>query len=119
MVRSCVVTDTSKIMNLLKFSIVAIPSLFMSFIVIDFVYTLYRTIDPSPGAILRRNPRIREAAELYDRLVKVEHVAFQSYLKAPDVETLQSQRDRLVQIRTIAQRADLRFKRRVLKFAVA
>jgi hypothetical protein len=46
-------------------------------------------------------------------------VAFQSYLKAPDVETLQSQRDRLVQIRTIAQRADLRFKRRVLKYAVA
>ena len=59
-------------MNLLKFSIVAIPSLFTSFIVIDFVYTLYRTIDPSPGAVLRRNPHIREAAELYERLAKVE-----------------------------------------------
>jgi len=106
-------------MNLLKFSIVAIPSLFASFIVLDFAYTLYRTVDPSPGAVLRRNPHIREAAELYDRLATVEKAAFQSYLKAPNVEALQVARERLVQIRAIAQRADLRFKRRVVKFAAA
>jgi len=107
-----------KLMNQLKFLIIAIPSLFGSFILLDFVYSLYRTFDPHPGTVLRKNPRIREAAELCDRLSDVERAAFQAYIKAPNVEMLQDTRDRLIQIRQLAQRADLRCKRRILKYAM-
>ncbi|MBE9041675.1 hypothetical protein IQ235_12880, partial [Oscillatoriales cyanobacterium LEGE 11467] len=53
-----------------------------------------------------------DAQQLRDRLVRVEQLTFEQYLKAPDSKTLQHSRARLEQVRQLYQKAEHRYQRR-------
>lgn len=105
------------VMNQLKFLIVAIPSFVGSFIAIDFLYYLYKTLNPHPTPQSHHNPLVQEAVLLCQRLVEAEREAFQAYLKSPDVDTLKQWKERIVQLRQLYAKADMRYQRRIAKFA--
>ncbi|MBP0001832.1 MAG: hypothetical protein J7641_23055 [Cyanobacteria bacterium SID2] len=104
-------------MNQLKFLIIAIPSFVASFITIDFLHYLYKSINPHPQPTSNGNPLVQEAVLLCQRLMDAEREAFQAYLKSPDVETLKLWKERIVQLRQLYLKADLRYKRRLEKYA--
>jgi hypothetical protein len=104
-------------MNQLKFLIIAIPGLVGSFMAIDFVYYLYKSLNPNARPVEDAHALVVEAVQLCQRLMDAERKAFQAYLKSPDVETLKAWKARTVQLRQLYVKADCRYKRRVAKFA--
>ncbi|MDY6939543.1 MAG: hypothetical protein SWY16_18070 [Cyanobacteriota bacterium] len=100
-------------MNELRLLIITIPSAFGIFATLDFFHFLYRQAQneglppPETGDRL-----VREAAQLRDRLIKMERLTFQQYLKAPDTDALQRSRARLEQVRQLYQKAEHRYQRR-------
>lgn len=104
-------------MNPLKFLIVTIPGLVGSLMAIDFVYYLYRSLNPNARPVEDAHALVTEAVQLCQRLMEAERQAFQAYLKSPDADTLNAWKARTVQLRQLYVKADLRYKRRVAKFA--
>lgn len=104
-------------MNQLKFLIIAIPGLVGSFMVIDFVQYLYKSFNPNAKPGQQAHALVVEAVDLCQRLMEAERQAFQAYLKSPDVNTLNAWKERTVQLRELYAKADLRYKRRIEKFA--
>lgn len=104
-------------MNQLKFLIIAIPGLVGSFMVIDFVQYLYKSFNPHAKPGQQAHALVLEAVNLCQRLMEAERQAFQAYLKSPDVNSLNAWKERTVQLRELYAKADLRYKRRIEKFA--
>lgn len=100
-------------MNELRLLIVTIPSAFGLLMALDFVNFLYRETQPQAAATLPQGEQLAiEASQLCDRLVQVEQVAFQQYLKAPDLQALQQAKRRLEHIRQLYPKAEQRYLRR-------
>ena len=100
-------------MNELRLLIITIPSAFGIFATLEFFQFLYRQAQseslPSPET---EDRLVREAEQLRDRLIKIERLTFQQYLKAPDTQTLQLSRARLEQVRQLYHKAEHRYQRR-------
>ncbi|HIK50699.1 MAG TPA: hypothetical protein IGS17_07210 [Oscillatoriales cyanobacterium M59_W2019_021] len=102
-------------MNELRLLIVTIPSAFGLLMALDFVSFLYRESQLHGVDVPDGDRLALEASQLCDRLVEVERLAFQQYLKAPDTHTLQQAKRRLEHIRQIYPKAEQRYQRRTTR----
>lgn len=103
-------------MNELRLLIVTIPSAFGLLMALDFVNFLYRESQPLAAASVPEGEQLAiEASQLCDRLVQVEQLAFQQYLKAPDLQALQQAKRRLEHIRQLYPKAEQRYLRRTTR----
>jgi hypothetical protein len=101
--------------NLIEFTIIAIPLAFVAFVIVDALYRAYLGWRRGPYAQVYKDPSVKQAARLCERLVVAERRAFRAYLRAPDGEPLRRAKAHLERTRQLYRQAHYRFQRRFEK----